>query len=386
MVTRKLPREKTRGVTHLTTVHPPFDVRIFHKECKSIARAGYDVTLIACHDRDEMREGVRIHAIPKAHGRLSRMIWGVWAVYREAVRQDADLYHFHDPELIPVGLVMRLKGKKVVYDVHEDVSADVALKHYIPQPFRGPAAWIVSLMETAAAKFFSAVIPATPWIARRFGPRTDNVVVVSNYPVIDGPQLEARRPWPQRSAAVAYVGLLARDRCISEMVRAMTLLPKNLGGTLRLAGTFSSEDFQRELAGINGWDRADFLGNLIPTQVAGLLEDVRAGLLIYRPDPNNVQAAPNKLFEYMCAGIPVIASDFPSFREIIEDVKCGLLVNPLDPHAIARAIEYVFNHPAAAEQMGLRGREAVRSRYNWPSQERKLLNLYRKLLDSACAA
>lgn len=385
MSTRKPVRRKAREVTHLTTVHPPFDVRIFHKECKSIARAGYDVTLIACHDRDEMREGVRIRALPKAHGRLSRMICGAWAIYREAIRQDADLYHFHDPELIPVGLVLRLRGKKVVYDVHEDVSADVAVKHYIPQPFRRPAAWLVSLIETAAAKLFSAVVPATPWIARRFGFRTDNVVVVSNYPVVDGPQLKTRRPWPQRSAAVAYVGFLARDRCISEMVRAMALLPENLRVTLRLAGTFSPEDFQGELARINGWDRADCLGTLSPTQVAGLLEDVRAGLLIYRPDPNNVQAAPNKLFEYMYAGIPVIASDFPSFREIIEGVKCGLLVNPLDPQAIARAIEYVFNYPEAAEQMGLRGREAVKNRYNWPSQERKLLNLYRKLLDTPCA-
>jgi glycosyltransferase involved in cell wall biosynthesis len=116
------------------------------------------------------------------------------------------------------------------------------------------------------------------------------------------------------------------------------------------------------------------------------LEDVRAGLLIYRPDPNNLQAAPNKLFEYMCAGIPVIASDFPSFREIIEDVKCGILVDPLDPQAIARAIEYVFNNAEEAEQMGLRGREAVRNCYNWPSQERKLINLYSKLLDIPCVA
>src|SRR5467141_3498823 len=116
---RKAPR-----VVHLTSVHPPFDVRIFHKECKSIVRAGYDVTLIASHDRDETRDGIRLKAIPKQSGRLSRMTRGFWSIYREALRQDADLYHFHDPELIPLGLLLRMKGKKVIYDVHENTKAD----------------------------------------------------------------------------------------------------------------------------------------------------------------------------------------------------------------------------------------------------------------------
>jgi glycosyltransferase involved in cell wall biosynthesis len=361
-------------------------VRIFHKECKSIARAGYDVTLIASHDRDETRDGIRLRAIPKQSGRLSRMTRGVWSTYQEALRQDADLYHFHDPELIPAGLLLRMKGKKVIYDVHENVQADLAAKYYIPQLLRRPLAWLIGFIETRAAKRFSAVVPATIPFGLRFDFRKDHVVVVENYPAIDEWQLETRRPWAQRSASVAYVGVLSRDRCVIEMVSAMALLPSHLQVTLRLAGPFSPKEFQEELAGIDGRNRTHYLGTLDRAQVGELLGEVCAGLVILRPTPGYLQALPTKMFEYMSAGIPVIVSDFPRLREIVFGAKCGLLVDPLDPRSIARAIEYIIHHPEEAEQMGLRGLEAVKNRYNWPSEERKLLKLYKKLLDSPCVA
>jgi glycosyltransferase involved in cell wall biosynthesis len=377
--------KKARRVVHLTSVHPPFDVRIFHKECKSIVRAGYDVTLIACHDRDETRDGIRLRAIPKQSSRLSRMTRGVWSTYREALRQDADLYHFHDPELIPVGLLLRMKSKKVIYDVHENLLADLAVKHYIPQLLRRPLARLVGFIETRAARGFSAVVPATIPFGLRFDLRKDHIVVVENYPAIDERQLEPRRPWAQRSASVAYVGVLSRDRCVTEMVRAMALLPSDLQVTLRLAGPFSPKEFQEELAGIDGRNRTHFLGTLDRTQVAELLGEVCVGLVILRPTPGYLQALPTKMFEYMSAGIPVIVSDFPRLREIVVEARCGLLVDPLDPRAIAQAVEYLVRSPEEAEQMGQRGQEAVRTRYNWASEERKLLNLYGTLLNSPCA-
>jgi glycosyltransferase involved in cell wall biosynthesis len=386
MSTRKPPEEKAHKVTHLTTVHPPFDVRIFHKECKSIARAGYDVTLIACHNRDETVDGVRLKGIPKRSGRLSRMTRGVWTVFREARRTDSELYHFHDPELIPVGLLMRLKGKKVVYDVHEDVRADMAAKHYIPRPLRGLLTWLVSMIEAGAVRHFSAVVPATIPIGHHFESPAYHTVVVSNYPLVDELHPVIRTPWAQRSSSIGYIGILAKDRCASEMVQAMGFLPESLNATLKLAGIFSPQDLRDEMGENNGWDRTQFLGILGRVQVRELLAEVRAGLAILKPTPGFLESAPIKIFEYMSAGIPVIASNFPGFRKIIEEAGCGILVDPLDPRSIARAIEYIFHHPEEAEQMGLRGREAVKNCYNWPSEELKLLNLYRKLLNSPCVA
>jgi glycosyltransferase involved in cell wall biosynthesis len=383
----KVPEKRARKVVHLTSVHPAFDVRIFHKECKSIARAGYEVTLIAAHDRDETVDGVRMKAMAPPSGRISRMLRTTWAICRQAIREDADLYHFHDPELIPVALLMRVRGKKVIYDVHEDVPADILTKQYIPRFLRRTIAWLAGLIERISSRYFSGVVAATDPISRRFGFRTAGTVVVSNYPVLDQ-EFDGRvQPWSRRNgSAVVYMGLLSEDRCIREIVEAMNLLPPNLGATLNLAGGFSPPRYAREVTAALGWHRVNSLGVVSRSDVSLLLKDARVGLCVYRPDPNCLEAAPNKLFEYMHAGIPVIASDFPGFHAIVNSVRCGLLVNPLDSKSIARAIEYVLTHPEEAEQMGRRGREAVNRTFNWASEEDKLLALYAALLESASTA
>jgi glycosyltransferase involved in cell wall biosynthesis len=378
--------DKVHKVTHLTAVHTPFDVRIFHKECKSLSRAGYDVTLIACHDRDEIREGIRIRGLPKARGRVSRMVQGTWSMYREAVRQDADLYHFHDPELLLVGLLLRMRGKMVVYDAHEDVAADMVVKHYIPRAFRRPLAWMVGTLESCSARFFSGVVAATAKIYRRFTVEDPRRVVVSNYPILQEFQSVTPNAGHRRSSAVAYVGLLSRDRCLPEIIQAISLLPERLQVTLKLAGTFSPSNLREELSGTNGWDRTCVMGVLDRVGVTGLLASVRAGLVVFKPTPGHLESAPVKMFEYMAAGVPVIASDFPGFREIVAGAMCGLLVQPDDPAGIAGAIEYILTHPEEAEEMGKRGQEAVVRKYNWASEERKLLHLYRILLGSPCVA
>jgi glycosyltransferase involved in cell wall biosynthesis len=380
-----LPK-KVHQVAHLTTVHPPFDVRIFHKECKSIAQAGYQVTLIACHERDEVREGVQIRGLPRWSGRLSRMLRGSWAAYREAIRQNAELYHFHDPELLPVGLLLRMLGKKVVYDVHEDLSVDLATKHYIPRIFRRPLAWMVSRAEALSCRLLSGVVAATVTISERFSFQKLQIVV-SNYPLLH--EFEGGLPplvWNQRSPSVAYVGVLARNRCLRELIEAMSLLPKGLQATLKLAGKFVPSTLKEEIAAMDGAERTCVMGVLDRVGVSRLLADVRAGLVVLKPTPAFLESAPVKMFEYMAAGIPVVASDFPRFREILGGARCGLLVNPEDPAAIAGAIEFLLTHPEDAEAMGNRGRAAVIDKYNWASEERKLLNLYRKLLDSPCVA
>lgn len=369
----------------MTSVHVPFDVRIFHKECKSIARAGYEVMLVAFHDRDCVIDGVKLKAIPRRLGRLSRMTKGVWAIYREAVRQNANVYHFHDPELIPVGLLMRFKGKAVVYDVHENVPEDITFKYYIPRSLRRPIAWLVGIIETGASHYFSAIVSATFPISGRFADRNPHTVVVSNYPIIDESQSRFPKSWSDRHSSVVYAGTLSEDRCVKEMVQAMAFLPKNLQATLKLAGAFSPNHLRNEISKTEGWKRVEELGVIDRSSVAALYDDARAGLVVLGPDAH-FASAPIKLFEYMYAGIPVIASDFPEYRKVVEGAKCGVLVNPLDPKTIASAIEYILTHPVEAEQMGQNGREAAQAHYNWASEERKLLDLYAFLTEPLCAA
>jgi glycosyltransferase involved in cell wall biosynthesis len=357
-------------------VHSAFDIRIFEKECRSLAQAGYQVTLVAPHLRDEEAGGVHVHAIPEARGRLSRMTRTVWRVYREAVRRPAEVYHFHDPELIPAGLLLKAKGKRVIYDIHEDVPRQILQKFYLPRWSRRPISWLAERTENTACRCFSGLVAATPAIAERFKPLNSSTLVIHNFPRVRELLPSVVGPWNQRASSVAYIGSIFPNRGVREVIAAMDLLPETLNPTLKLAGWFSPTNFQDELARLPGWRKVEFLGLLDRAGVANTLGCVRAGLVSLLPAPNHLRSIPIKLFEYMSAGVPVIASDFPLWRDIVGGAGCGLLVDPLNPQAIADAIAYVLNHPEEAETMGRRGREAVENHYNWEIEERKLLRFY----------
>jgi glycosyltransferase involved in cell wall biosynthesis len=362
-------------------VHTPFDVRVFHKECKSLARSGEHVVLIAPHQWDEVVDSVEVKGIRLDSGRLTRMTRTAWFVYKEALRQQGDVYHFHDPELIPVGLLLAALGKNVVYDIHEDAPADMLHKDYIPRCFRRPLMWSVRKLESAACRRFSGLIAATPTIAERFYPMNANTVVVHNFPKLDEIAPDVASLWNERPPAIAYIGSISERRGVREMLHALSLLPSDLPAQMMLAGPFSPPVLRPELEPLPGWNRVQYLGVLDRPAVANLLSRVRLGLLLLQPEPNFVNAMPIKLFEYMAAGIPVIASDFPLWRQIIGGAGCGLLVDPGDAREIAHAMEYLLTHDAEAEAMGRRGRQAVCERYNWSTEERVLLQFYSDLLE-----
>jgi glycosyltransferase involved in cell wall biosynthesis len=369
-------------VVHLTSVHTAFDVRVFHKECKALARAGNHVVLVAPHERDEIVDSVEVKGIRISGGRFVRMTRTAWSLYREALRQNGDVYHFHDPELIPLGLLLAAHGEIVVYDIHEDAPADILHKDYIPRRFRRPLMWSVRKLEDAACRRFSGLIAATPTIAERFYPINANTVVVHNFPMLDEIVPNVALPWNERPPAVAYIGSISERRGIREMLQALALLPSASPAQMMLAGPFSPSELLTELAKLPGWARVQYLGMLDRPSVANLLSRVRLGLMVLQAEPNFVKAMPIKLFEYMAAGIPVIASDFPLWRQIISEAECGLLVDPHDPRAIAHAMEYLLSHDAEAEAMGRRGRKAACELYNWNSEEGVLLKFYSDLLDT----
>ncbi|MGB9790948.1 MAG: glycosyltransferase family 4 protein [Thermacetogeniaceae bacterium] len=364
----------------LTTVHQPFDTRIFYKQAKSLIEAGYhEVTLIAQYNRNEIIEGVKIISLSKPRNRIARMLQITCQAFCLACKENAALYHFHDPELISVGMLLKLKGKRVIYDVHEDLPKQILSKEWIPKPLRRLVAGAARVAEAVASRAFDGIVAATPAIARRFP--SNKTVVVQNFPILNELITPESIPYQQRPAKIVYVGGITAIRGIREMVQAMSLLPESLSDTrLVLAGEFSPPTLESEVRCLPGWDHVEFLGWQDRASVARLLWEARIGLVILHPRPNYLEAWPVKLFEYMSAGLPVIASDFPLWREIVDGIGCGLLVNPLDPKAIAEAIQYLLTHPDEAEEMGRRGRQAVQERYNWDIEKEKLLSLYRRLV------
>lgn len=365
------------AVVHLTSVHRAHDARILYKECASLARAGHDVTLIAPHDRDETVQGVRVRAIPRPRGRAERFLVTSWRVFLAAAASRATVCHFHDPELIPVGLLLKLLGRKVVYDVHEDLPLQVLGKTWIPAPLRRTVGRLAALAERLGASAFDGIVAAVPSIAARFPP--GKTAVVQNFPTREDVSAEIPADYAGRPSEIVYVGGIDPIRGMRETLRALDALPEGLGVRLALAGRFNTPGFEEELRGAPGWRHVDFHGWLDRRGVAALLARARAGLVTLHPRPNFLDSYPVKMFEYMAAGIPVIASDFPLWKSIVDEAGCGVCVDPTDPGAIAEAVRRIVEDPAAAAAMGRRGARAIREKYNWAAEEAKLLALYAPL-------
>ncbi len=365
------------GVCHISTVHRSDDVRIFQKEARSLAKAGYGVAFVVRAQEELEVDGVRIVPLPEPRSRLDRGLRLAWLAYKQALSTRSKIFHLHDPELIPIGLLLKLQGKKVVFDAHEDLPKQILSKPWIPSILRRPLSWAVALFEKVALVPYDAVAAATPSIAKRFS--SQKTVVIQNYPIYNELIDQQRLPYSKRPHRVAFIGGITLIRGAHEMVRAVGMVPEELQVRLLLAGHFSPAGLEYALAKEPGWDRVEYVSWLTREAVARELGRSRAGLVLFHPEPNHLDAQPNKIFEYMAAGLPVIASDFPLWREIVEGEEAGLLVDPEDPAAIASAIEWVITHPQEAEAMGQRGREAVRRKYSWSLEEKKLLNLYERL-------
>lgn len=361
-------------ITHITTVHSRYDVRIFRKECVSLAEAGYTVNLVVADGKgDEMKNGVRIiDAGARPTGRMKRMVNTVRQAYSKAITTNAHMYHLHDPELLT--LIPRLLQKgKVVYDAHEDLPRQIMTKHWIPGPLRSIVSLLSERVENHYARKASGIITATPFIKERFSKVHPNVKNINNYPLLEEFRAIERRPSEENVAC--YIGGISAARGLYEMVRAM----ESVDGKLLLAGTFADPKERAHAASLPGWNKVVELGLCDREKVREIVAVARTGLVLFLPEPNHINAQPNKLFEYMAAGLPVIASDFPLWREIIESARCGLCVDPLAPETIANALRWILNHKEQARTMGERGKKVVLEEYNWAIEEKKLIGFYHKL-------
>lgn len=370
-------------VAHICIIHRPLDTRVFCKECRTLAAAGHDVHLLAPEPPSACMDGVRFHPLTRARPNAWSVLKSAAGACRKAASLGADVYHIHEPALIPAGVVLKLAGSKVVYDVHEDAPQQARLVGMNKgRPLWG---WFASLVwssfEVLAKWFLDAFVCATPAIARKFAPA--KTVVVYNYPMVeDFPQAQRRggpAPYADRANHVLYAGGISATRGIREMVEAVDLLPESLRARLILLGRFAPPELEEQVRQLPGWRKVDFRGWQSREDLLRAFTQARVGLVLFHPAPNHREALPNKLFETMAAGIPVVASDFPLWRRLVESSGCGLVVDPLDASAVARAIQYLLEHPKEAEAMGRRGQEAVSTRYNWAGEAEKLLALYRSL-------
>jgi glycosyltransferase involved in cell wall biosynthesis len=367
---------KNKRVAHLTSVHSRYDTRIFLKECRSLVDAGYEVSLIVADNKgDEVKKGISVFDVGLSQGRLKRITKTTKLVFEKAKILNADIYHFHDPELIPVGLKLKRLGKKVIFDAHEDVPKQLLSKPYLNPVFSYSLSLAFSVYERWTCGQFDAIVGATPFIRDKYLTSNQNSIDINNFPIKE--ELEFGCDWSAKQNAVCYVGGIAAIRGIREMIRAMEIT--NIDVRLLLGGRFSEPQVETEVKQYPGWQSVNELGFLDRQGVREVLSKSMAGLVTLHPTLNYLESLPVKMFEYMSAGIPVIASNFPLWREIIKQNNCGICVNPLNPPEIAEAIQWIIKHPNQAAEMGKNGRKAVEEKYNWEPECKKLLNIYDKL-------
>lgn len=372
-----------KKVCHISSVHKLNDIRILHKQCASLAEAGYDVTLVACELPEKISyPGIRLVGLNTKGSRLSRMLFRSLKAYRIARSLRADIYHFHDPELLPYGLLLKkTTNAAVVYDSHECYPEDFLTKEWLPAWFRKIASWGIRFLENAVVRRIDFVIAATSHITERFRPVTVRVATINNYPlreefldVSDDHNEEAKDGF-------CYVGAISEVRGILPLMDALDSIAPSV--RFYLAGTFADQKIESKVKNHRNWHRVTFLGQVSRKEIADIYRRSFAGVVNFLPAPNHNFSQPNKLFEYMSAGIPTICSNFYLWENIVKKGCCGVCVNPSSSKELAAAINQLSEDMKLRIQFSKNAIRLTQALYCWDFEAENLLRVYGDILYEA---
>jgi len=364
----------TRPVVMLANAgHKPFDTRIFHKEALSLKGAGFDVTIILPHSESIEEEGIHIQAIPLPRKGWEQLILCPWRIFRRALQQPRNsIFHLHDSELLVIGIMLRCSGRIVIYDAHEDTPLQISYQHWIPPILKLPYTWFYRLLEKLAGWCFAAIIVAEPVIAKYFPPQ--KVTLIRNFPRKDSFKNEVQ--YAQREKSLVYVGLLSRARGVEEMLEGHRIAREKVDIKFILGGKFAPATLEQTLLPKYAVDYRAWLpySEMISTLYKGSI-----GIIVPHPIERYKTNYPVKLFEYMAAGMPVIASAEGESATFVREGDAGIVVDPLKPQEIAKAIVALVTNPEGAAVMGSRGRKLIFEKYNWEAESQRLIQLYQQL-------
>lgn len=366
-------------ICHLTSVHSRYDPRIFHKECTSLANAGYDVTLLVADGKpNEVRNGVKIMSINfRPKNRIDRILHSGAKLLDKALEIDAEIYHLHDPELLPLGKKLKKRGKRVIFDSHENVVEDIAEKQWIPVLLRRLISKFYSVYADRVLKKFDGIIGVTPVLVDKLREINRSVAMITNYPITHD-TVEKHVGVKYINPTIVFAGGIKEDWCHENILNAISEI------NVRYVIMGPSEDkYLDRLSNNVSWSKVRYLGVVPPETVKKQLKNSHIGVAIskyLRNTSGKIGTLGNtKLFEVMMAGLPVICTNFILWQQIIDKYHCGITVNPENIDEITNAVHYLLEHPQEAKQMGENGRKGVEEEFNWSTQEKVLLEFYKRI-------
>jgi len=379
-----------KQVCVLTSVHYPYDTRIFNKQVQSLASYGFSVRLVARGERDpsiQVPENVKIQLLPEPKNRILRFA-GLIPLLRTALQTDADVYHLHDPELLPfVPVFKNQTSASVVYDVHEDVRSQIGKKSWIPAPLKSGIRGCFDITERSILPLIDAVILAED--GYKSIPIYQDCNVVRNYPKLDAAiesraieQLDRQRG-ENEPIRLVYLGGISRARGAQELVKLVDEIHSEHDLSFTFIGEFQSKEFEKTILNQvrnKGVESViEFTGRLPFDEAMQRLLTADIGYAILHKEPNFIDSLPTKLFEYMMCGLPVIISDVDKWEHIVTEHDCGIAVSPTDIDEITTQTETLITSAQERLRLGRNGLEAIKNKFRWKNEEQTLLRVYDNL-------
>lgn len=354
-----------------------FDTRIFKYQASSLATRGYETFLIVADGKgNETKSGVNILDVGKKNGRFARFFVSTVNVYLRARQLDADIYHFHDPELIFFGLLLKIRGKHVVYDIHENLSIQILHKSWIPRFLRIPISKAFEFTESIACRMFDALCVPQPTMQKKYRTVNKETRLIANFVRCrEFSSIESNAK--KHPYNVVYAGGLSQERGLFSMLDASLLFED---ATLVLAGGFDSKETEQRARTHPAWERIEYLGLLTHEEILQLYTRSSLGLILYHNVGQYYLSFAIKLFEYMERSIAVVMPDFGEWIEFNRKTNCGVNVDVSNHHDIANVVNELLRNREFRIQLGASGRKAVEQKYNWKIMERELDDLYRGML------
>jgi len=375
-------------ICHFTIAHSSLKSRSFHREFLPLAQAGIVVRYVSPAAIDGLHDGIHFVPLPQRPARFN-VLSNPARLIRTLLQQHADIYHFQDPQLLPIGLLLKLCfRKRVIYDAYEDFPSMAANKSSLPRGFRPIAAQLISATEALAARTLDAVTTADPLTIRRLARhRGSRKFVFYNFPNLNFFPVPCNKE--KRFDLVYRGGLSERAGTFLLLDAVRRVANDHPSIRLLLIGYSDSLEVERQLrariAVLGLTPNVEIRGRIPHEEMAGALAEARIGVSPLLDIPKFRLNIPVKIFEYWACGLPVIASDLTPSRPFIRNSEAAILFPPGDANALALALASLLAHPSRASEMGQRGRALIEQRLNNALESHKLLSLCLNLIGASSA-